>query len=58
MDIDELIRHTGRAVSRPPPPAWTAADRVRGGWRGGGRIAACARDGWWEDPTPRPVPGA
>jgi len=44
MEFDELILHTGRAVSRPRPLARAAADRIRGGW--------------WKDPVPWSVPGA
>jgi len=43
MEFDELILHTSRAVSRPPPPARAAADRRRDGWRAGRRVVARAR---------------
>jgi len=48
MTFDEFIRHTSRAVFRPPPPASAAADRRRDGWREVRRVTARARaNGVW-----------
>jgi len=43
MEWDEFTLPTSRAVSRPPPVARAAADRLRGGWREDHRGMARAR---------------
>jgi len=58
MEFDELILHTSRAVSRPPPPARAAADRRRDGWRAGRRVVARARGSSRRADKEKPTEGA